>query len=154
MMFGGPSIVELVEHWQPARWYRHEKKFEKDLAEFLREELPDTTVRTQGRQRIDIRVGEELGIELKRKLTPTKVDRLIGQLERYEFPRILVVVCGSSENAWEILQEQTHKYRGGFGEKRVATLRKEKEDLRSSSAEEEQDLLGSGGRSEGLFGLG
>lgn len=145
--------MDVVDRWFPDDWYRREKRFEEDLAKFLRENLSDTTVRTQGRQRIDIRVGEDTGIELKRDLTPTKVDRLIGQIERYDFHRILVVVCGSSENAWELLREQVRRYDGFAGGKRVLIFRKEEEDLLAKGTADDSSF-DEGVGSEGLFGLG
>lgn len=152
-MLFGPDVPGLVDAWQPASWYGHEKKFENDLAKFLRSQLDGTTVRTQGRQRIDIRVGQDVGIELKRDLTPSKVDRLMGQLDKYDYPDLLVVVCGSSENAWEDLQERVRKYQDPFGSKQVMLFRKEEEDLRSQTSAEAGINQHGGGQPEGLFGF-
>lgn len=151
--FGGSDIVGIVDDWHPEKWYRSEKKFEDDLAAYLRDRVRrDTTVRTQSRrQNIDIRVGDSVGIELKRKLTPSKVDRLIGQLDRYDFPTVLVVVCGSSDNAWEDLRERIPR-NDEFGfeqQQEVIPIRKEKNDRRSAQSQQDYPFgLGGGG----LFG--
>lgn len=148
--FGGPDIAGLVEQWRPEKWYRSEKKFEDDLAGYLRENTGrGTTVRTQSRNNnIDIRVGDAVGIELKRKLTPSKVDRLIGQLDRYDFPTVIIAVCGSSDNAWEDLRERTRRGPGmGFGQQQeVIPIRKEKND-RATGRDDGQDPFGLGGDS-------
>ena len=149
-VLGGPDIVGLVEQWRPEKWYRSEKKFEADLADYLRENTGrGTTVRTQSRNNnIDIRVGDAVGIELKRKLTPSKVDRLIGQLDRYDFPTVIIAVCGSSDNAWEDLRERTRRGSGiGVGQQQeVIPIRKEKND-RATHRDDDQDLFGLGGDS-------
>lgn len=149
--FGGPDVVGLVDRWQPEKWYRSEKKFEDDLAAYLRDNTGrDTTVRTQARrQNIDIRVGDSVGIELKRKLTPSKVDRLIGQLDRYDFPTIIVVACGSSDNAWEDLRERIPRGdQFGFDSQEVIPIRKEKSDRRSNRGRQDDPY----GMDGGLFG--
>ena len=131
MLGGGPNIVGLVEQWRPEKWYRSEKKFEEDLADYLRKNTGrQTKVRTQGRSNIDILVNDHIGIELKRKLTPSKVDRLMGQLGRYEFSTAIVPVCGATENAWEDLVEGTRQGHGmEFGQQQeVIPIRKEKND--------------------------
>jgi len=131
MFGGGPDIVGLVEQWQPEKWYQSEKKFENDLAEYLRQNTGrQTKVRTQGRSNIDILVNDQIGIELKRKLTPSKVDRLMGQLGRYEFTTAIVPVCGTSENAWEELVQRTQQGPGmGFDQQQeIIPIRKERND--------------------------
>lgn len=156
MLFGGPSVVELVERWQPDRWYRHEKRFEKDLAGFLREHLPDTHVRTQGRLRVDIQVGDQVAIELKRKLTTTKARRLVGQIKDYshEFSTVLAVVCGADDNAWTDFERLTQEFDGGFGPARLHRIRKRRGGNANERTGSEGDLFGVGGSSEGLFGFG
>ena len=136
MFGGGPDIVGLVDQWRPKKWYQSEKKFENDLAEYLRENTGrQTKVRTQGRSNIDILVNDQIGIELKRKLTPSKVDRLMGQLGRYEFATAIVPVCGTSENAWEELVQRTQQGPGmGFGQQQeIIPIRKEKNDSNSGN---------------------
>lgn len=145
MFGGGPDIVGLVDRWRPEKWYRSEKKFENDLADYLRQNTgQQTTVRTQGRSNIDILVNDQIGVELKRKLTPSKVDRLMGQLGRYEFSTVIVPVCGASENAWEDLVQRTQQETGmGFGQQQeIIPIRKEK-----------NDPTNGGSGNQGLFGL-
>jgi len=51
-------------------------------------------------------VGEDIVVELKVNLTRSKADRLVGQIERFPFPNIIIVACGiKDENAWEELND-------------------------------------------------
>lgn len=87
-------------------------------------------------------------MSLRRNLTPSKVDRLIGQLDQYNSPTIIIAVCGLSDNAWEDLRERTRRD-SGIGveqQQKVIPIRKEKND-RATRRDDDQDPFGLGGDS-------
>jgi len=75
------EVLSLVRQWEPKQWYQNEKDFQKDLVSYLRENLGEgwlggrPKVVTESRtHKIDIQVGEDVGIELKRDLSRSAVD--------------------------------------------------------------------------------
>jgi len=149
--FGGNDVVGLIERWQPEKWYRSEKKFQEDLANYLRNNVGSNqgfgmssgekpAVRTETRNnKADIRVGKNTAIEMKRKLESTsKLDRCVRQVERYSesFGQVIVVVCGASDNMWEELRESINDKFGQpsmmGNQTQVTPIRKEKSNRKSS----------------------
>lgn len=121
----GPRVLDIVEAWRPRKNYRSETKFQNDLKEFLNEELSgggmmdpmggrEIPVRREyGPPNADLAVDDQVGIEMKRKLSNSQANALRGQIENYTdyFPYVIVCTCGlSDEGAW---RELKNKYQGG-----------------------------------------
>lgn len=116
--------VRLTEEWIPEKAYRHESRFQKDLAEFLEAELNRSGLmgggthivsRERGRARADIVVDDLVAIELKRDLSNSQTKKLRGQIETYrdEYPYVIACACGIKDiGGWRELQE---RYSGGMG---------------------------------------
>ena len=62
--------------------------------------------------RPDIAVDERFAVEIKKDLKKKHLDRLRGQLNRYEekYEDIIIVVCGvKDEEAWDELEDKIEK---------------------------------------------
>lgn len=106
------KVIKIVDNWIPKKKYSKETEYRDDLAEFIREELKrpqksllSLLVGTQKhrvkmearRVYADIEIDEDIGIELKLNLKgKTEMDRLYGQISRYEseYKCTFVVLCG------------------------------------------------------------
>ncbi len=113
-------MKELVENWNP-RKCKTEKDYENSLARYLHSKLENAEIIQQyaiGRSRADIVIDEEVILEIKTKLdATTKLDRLIGQIEKYDGKwdkPIIVVLCGKHDPnlLWEL--EQYIEKKSGF----------------------------------------
>jgi hypothetical protein len=115
-MFGaGDRVYRLVESWIPEKSYQHEKRFQKDLYQYLQTELDQgggfmgggqqhVVEREHGRSYADIAVDGEVGIELKRDLSNSQTKKLRGQIEthRQEYPYVIVCACGvDDQDGWQ-----------------------------------------------------
>lgn len=85
------ELLHQLQRWRPGR-REHEKSYEQALVKFLRNRLPQASVRTQMYMtsqddetlRIDVVVDGRIGIEIKRNLRSTgEVDRCLAQMQRY-----------------------------------------------------------------------
>lgn len=139
-MFGaGDRVYRLVERWTPEKSYQHEKRFQKDLYEYLQAELNQgggfmggqqhTVEREHGRSYADIAVDGEVGIELKRDLSNSQTKKLRGQIEthREEYPHVVVCACGVDDrDGWQRLVEKYNGAQMGFGQGTVKFVHKRK----------------------------
>lgn len=136
-MFGGQTlgdqVYRLVDAWIPEKAYRTEGKFRDDLKRFLEDELSRagggmfdqrqtySNRKERGRARADITVDDQVGIELKRDLGNSGIDRLVGQIRKYQkdYPYIIVCACGLKETGgWNELKQEYEGSQGtglGFG---------------------------------------
>lgn len=126
----GPSaneVIRLIEQWRPERSYRSERKFQADLYDWLDSQLNNQPMgllgggervpihRERGGENVDIAVGDDIAIELKRGFSSSQKKRLRGQIEEYRdtYPTVIAVACGIEDiHAWQDLQDV---YRGGGG---------------------------------------
>ena len=113
------KVEKIIKKWKPKRCTT-EKDYEKSLVTFLQEEMPDVKIIQQygaGTQKIDIVVGEEVAIELKKDLTTPEYQRLIGQLYGYKknWDKIFVVVCGEIKDNLKKDLEDSFKEKQGYG---------------------------------------
>lgn len=103
------TVHDALDEWDPEGHFDNESDFCTDLAEFLREECPDTYVVQEhgiGRGRRDLRVenrdsGAAVAIELKYGLSsPAKMQRLVGQIVQYspDVRAVFVVLIDSNPN--------------------------------------------------------
>jgi hypothetical protein len=141
-MFGlGDRVHRLVQRWIPEKAYQHEKRFQKDLYEYLQAELNNnavgfmaggqqhTVAREHGRSYADIAVNGEIGIELKHDLSNSQTKKLRGQIEthRQEYASVIVCACGiEDQDGW---QRVVNEYSGpqlGFGQGTVQFVHKHK----------------------------
>lgn len=132
-MFGGqqsgPQVLQLVEAWVPEKAYRSESKFQNDLKDYLEQQLNSggggmfgqshtyAIRKERGKARADLAVDDEVGIELKRDVTNSKLRRLRDQIHDYmrEYPFIIVCACGLKETAkWNELRQE-YEGQGGMG---------------------------------------
>lgn len=100
---------EALHEWEPQDAWERESDYRGDLADFLRDELPETYVVEEhglGRGRRDIRVenresGVAVAIELKFRLSSSsEANRLLGQIIRYtsDVKALFVVLVDSDPN--------------------------------------------------------
>lgn len=164
----GNEVLQYIEEWIPERSYRSEKKFQNDLQDYLDQRLNESggmgiglgggggsvPVRKEyGQANADVAVDDEVGIELKRNLTNSNIDRLAGQIRKYkkEFPVVIVVACGIKDmGRWRELQAD---YEGsgmgiGMNQSEVHFIYKKKEHFGKDPSEIGDDSFGFGG---GLF---
>lgn len=178
-MFGGggqvfEKTVRAIEAWIPEKKYRSESKFQNDLQEFLDSELNSgggllggggsshQVGRERGSSRVDVSVDDVVGIEIKRNLSNSQVDRLIGQIDkqRDEFDYLVVVACGINDmDGWRRLENKFGSKEGlgiggglGMDQKApVELIYKKKENFGKDPSEFGQDQ-GLFGRGDDLFG--
>lgn len=174
-MIGGGNqlyqeVLGLVDHWIPEKAYRHERKFQSELQDYLDQELNagggggmgvdpmmdagDHAVSTErGTSKGDVVVDDLVGIELKRDLSNSQTKKLRGQIESYldNYQYVIVCACGIKDmDGW---RELKNKYEGGQGMGlgmgggggEVAFVHKEKENF----GKDPRDVGGGG-----LFGGG
>ncbi|MCS3901774.1 hypothetical protein [Methanococcus voltae] len=111
------KVYREIRNWKPSKRYKSEKGYQEDLFKHLKKNLNNgpftlgnTSVRMEaGRNLCDIVVEKNIGIELKKDLTTkAKVDRLLGQvnryLEEYQEGVIIVLVGNTSESKLEDLK--------------------------------------------------
>ena len=139
-MFGaGDRVYRLVERWTPEKSYQHEKRFQKDLYEYLHAEFnhgggfigghQHTIEREHGRSYADIAVNGEVGIELKRDLSNSQTKKLRGQIEthRQEYPHVIVCACGVDDrDGWQRVVDEYGGPQMGFGQGTVKFVHKRK----------------------------
>ncbi|WP_336001700.1 hypothetical protein [Halorientalis halophila] len=122
------QVVELVDAWRPSQNYGHESKFQKELSEFLDEELNRQTggimggngdnhvvSRERGNSRGDVVIDDLVGIEMKRHFSNSQKKKLRGQLEDYadNYPYVIALACGIDDmDGWRELE---NKFSGGRG---------------------------------------
>lgn len=102
------TLVRVIEDWTPPSLKR-EREYQTSLCEHLRKHLPaDSVVRNEYPHagmmvdlyaRLKALVGAwEIFIELKRNLTMSKCDRLVGQIRRLSPKRnIITVLLGNAD---------------------------------------------------------
>ena len=95
------DVFDLLQDFRPET-VRDEEDFEKQLYQFLRARL-GSKVRRQvpvGDQKIDIAIGNEVGIELKIAESRGKLQRLVGQVMDYVdyFDEVIAVVLDVGAN--------------------------------------------------------
>ena len=115
------EVMDIINDWEPDDdSFTDEKDYQDDLISFLREELNEKqqmTIGTQkrikvqsesGRHLCDIGVDEEIGIELKKDLKLSEVDRLKGQIDRFkkQYKDLIIVVVGehNPDNHEELIE--------------------------------------------------
>lgn len=93
-------VVNLVDAWRPSQNYGHESKFQKEVSEFLDEQLnkdigggmgdmmggggPNYVVsRERGNSRGEVVINDTVGIEMKRHFSNSQKKKLRGQLVDY-----------------------------------------------------------------------
>lgn len=81
------AVKQAIGKWSP-RECENEKSYENSLYLFLHEYFPDVQITKEyaiGRTKVDLNVGDEVIIEIKKDLKSTgQYGRLIGQLEEYK----------------------------------------------------------------------
>ena len=123
------DIKEQIEKWSP-RKCKTEKEYENSLARYLRSNFEDIDIVQQyaiGRSRADIVIEEEILLEIKVGLdATTKLDRLIGQIEKYEGKwdkPIIVVLCGKHDpSLLRQLEQYIEKKSGFFSSKKIGLV--------------------------------
>lgn len=98
---GEPDILDILEDFKPET-VRDEEDLEKQLYQFLRARL-GSSVRRQyqvGDQKIDIVVGDSVGIEIKIADSRSKLQRLVGQVLDYReyFDEVIAVILDVGAN--------------------------------------------------------
>lgn len=119
------DVLGAVKEWKPQRRYERETEYRDDLFAHLRKKLREEKSRWKkkakikkesGEGRPDIAVDERFAVEIKKDLKKKHLDRLRGQLGRYEekYKDIIIVVCGvKDEEAWDELEDKFQKKRLG-----------------------------------------
>lgn len=120
------DILEAVKEWKPQRRYERETEYRDDLFAHLRKKLREEKSRWKkkakikkesGEGRPDIAVDERFAVEIKKDLKKKHLDRLRGQLDRYEEKYedgIIILVCGvKDEEALDELEDKFQKKRLG-----------------------------------------
>ena len=157
-MFGaGDRVHRLVERWTPEKSYQHEKRFQKDLYEYLQAELNNNggfigsqqhiVEREHGRSYADIAVDGEVGIELKRDLSNSQTKKLRGQIEthRQEYPYVIVCACGVDDrDGWQRVVDDYSGPQMSFGQGAVTFVHKRKAEY-DSRVTDDRDSGASGG---------
>lgn len=171
-MGGGQLYQDVIGHvdtWIPKKAYRHERKFQSDLTEYLDDrlntdggagmfggdpfggqgEIPVSTER--GKSRADIVVDDIVGIELKRDLSNSQTKKLDGQIRSYrkEYNFVIVCACGIKDmDGWRRLKNEYENDQGiGLEQKPPVTfIHKQKKHF----GKDPRDVGGGGG----LFGGG
>ena len=127
------KVVDLVHAWRPSQDYGHESKFQKELAEFLDEQLNNqdsgmmggimgggggdnyVVGRERGNARGDIVIDDTVGIEMKRHFSNSQKRKLRGQLEDYadNYPYVIALACGVDDmDGWREVENKFSRGRG------------------------------------------
>lgn len=111
--------LQLVRDWNPREAYGHEREFQKELSEYLDEQLNQGNTtgsfeshdyvvsREHGRSNGDVVVDDSVGIELKRDLSNSQTKKLDGQIRSYrkEYDFVIVCACGIDDmSGWRRLK--------------------------------------------------
>jgi len=102
------AVARAIRTWKPNRRFRKEQTVHNALLDYLRTEYPNTPVETESHGQVDIRVGSDTGIEIKHDPGPSELDRLSGQLDRYqdEFRTVIVFCFGEPhQSRWAKLTD-------------------------------------------------
>jgi hypothetical protein len=92
-------VEGLIKEWKPSSC-ESEKDYEKSLYTHLEKGGLEGKITKQygvGRSKVDIAVGKDVFVELKKDLKNTgQLQRLIGQLEIYskDLNNVIIVLCG------------------------------------------------------------
>lgn len=108
---------KALREWTPEDFWEKEVDFRSDLADFLRESLPEVYVVEEhghGRGRRDIRIENResevsVAIELKYRMrTSNDVSRLLGQVLRYksDVKAVFLVLIDSEPNLFAEIEKQ------------------------------------------------
>ena len=154
------TVLELVTAWRPSKDYGHESKFQKELAEFLDEELNKQSgnivdemmgsggsnhvvSRERGNARGDVVIDDTVGIEMKRHFSNRQKRKLRGQLEDYadNYPYVIALACGVDDmDGWREVENKFSQGRGmGMSQTEFAFITKSRENFGK-----EHDFGGSG----------
>ncbi len=99
--FSEPDVLDLLEDFQPET-VRDEEDLEKQLYQFLRARLGSNVKRQYpvGDQKIDIAIGDSVGIEIKIAESRSKLQRLVGQVLDYVeyFDEVIAVILDVGAN--------------------------------------------------------
>jgi len=126
------KVVDLLHAWRPSQDYGHESKFQKELAEFLDEQLNNqndglmggvmngggdnyVVSRERGNARGDVVVDDTVGIEMKRHFSNDQKRKLRGQLEDYadNYPYVIALACGVDDiDGWREVENKFSRGRG------------------------------------------
>lgn len=127
------KVVNLIHAWRPSQDYGHERKFQKELADFLDEELNNQSTgmfgdmmggsggsnyvvsRERGNARGDVVVDDTVGIEMKRHFSNDQKRKLRGQLEDYadSYPYVIALACGiDNKDGWREVENKFAQGRG------------------------------------------
>lgn len=126
------EVVDLVRDWIPSKAHGHERKFQKELQDFLDERLnasngdglgmgrqgDDVVSREHGKSKADIAVNDAIGIEMKRDLSNSQTKTLRGQIESYldNYNFVIVCACGiKDKDGWRELKNKYEGVQGGLG---------------------------------------
>lgn len=122
--------LDLIEDWQPAERYDHERKYQSELQEYLRQELNrdqgpfggdrgNHAVSTErGKSYGDVVVDDRIGIELKREFSNDQERKLKGQLQDYrkEYDFVIAVACGIQDmDGWMRVKNEFQSTGLGMG---------------------------------------
>ncbi len=116
------QLLEVLRAWKP-RSCEYESDYEASLMRHLRRRVPGTKIEQQRPVRykdrhvgrIDLVVGESIGLELKRALTGTEMDRAVGQvwkyLEAWEKGPVALLLCESRAGMDDLLATRLQELR-------------------------------------------
>jgi len=152
------DVIREIDAWIPSEEYDHERKFQRELNDFLDKNLNsgggglmgnqrDIPVhRERGTSRADIAVDDVVGVEMKRDLTNSQTKKLRGQIEDYldNYNYVIVCACGIKDTSgW---RELKNKYMGqrGLDGGQVVFIWKKKENYGKEPQKASQDSLGGG----------
>jgi hypothetical protein len=105
--FSSSKIVSAIKSWKPTKQYTKENDYRNDLANHIRNQFNNDVFgenihvsKESGRELCDIAINEkQCGIELKKDLkSKSQIDRLVGQINRYqkEYNTVIVVLVGKT----------------------------------------------------------
>lgn len=163
------KVIELVKAWRPSQDYGHESKFQKELSEFLDEELNresegmmggmmggggsnHVVSRERGNARGDVVIDDTVGIEMKRHFSNDQKRKLRGQLEDYadNYPEVIALTCGIDDmDGWREVENKFTQGRGmGMDQTQFTFVIKHRENFG-----EKHDFGGGGGNGGGIPGI-
>ena len=158
------TVIRCIEDWSPTKEYGHESKFQKELADYLDEEMNQSgggmlgggmggsdnhvVSRERGNARGDVVVDDVVGIEMKRNFSNSQKKKLRGQLvefaENYDY--VIALACGIDDmDGWRDLENKFANRGMGLNQTEFEFMVKRRENFGGPN--------GSGGSDGGILGF-